>query len=64
MGGKGNLVKYTRKFKKGPLTKKQKQSLKDDINAIIDGATNAITIEAMVGPSADDLRKELKKKGG
>jgi hypothetical protein len=62
MGGKGELVKYTRLFKKGPLTPQKKQILKEKINAIIDKASHSITIEAMVEAVPDDLRKALERK--
>jgi len=51
MSGKGELVKYTRLFEKGPLTEAKKKKLKDDISAIINAASNSITIEAMVEPA-------------
>ena len=64
MGGKGELAHYTRLFKKGPLKPADKKVLKEKINAIIDAASNSITIEAMFSPSPDGLKKELKKRGG
>ena len=68
MGGKGELVKYTRLFEKGPLTDAKKKVLKDKINAIIDLATNSITIAALVEPTAPALKKAPgeagRKKGG
>lgn len=48
MGGKGELVNYTRLFKKGPLKPADKTELKKKINDIIDAASTSITIEAMV----------------
>ena len=48
MGGKGELVEYTRLFKEGPLSDADKVELKRKINEIIDGATFSITIQAMV----------------
>jgi CRISPR/Cas system-associated endoribonuclease Cas2 len=48
MGGKGELVEFTRLFKEGPLSDADKAELKRKINRIIDGATFSITIEAMV----------------
>jgi CRISPR/Cas system-associated endoribonuclease Cas2 len=63
MGSTVQLVKYTRLFQQGPLTPAQKQDLKNQINAIIDQATNTITIEAMVVPSDVELREEVEKRG-
>jgi hypothetical protein len=57
MGGKGELVKYTRLFAKGPLSAHDKTVLKEKVNAIIDAASNSITIEAMVAAASDDLKK-------
>jgi hypothetical protein len=48
MGGKGELVEYTRLMEKGPLTPAQKADLKQKINDIIDAASDTITIETMV----------------
>jgi hypothetical protein len=48
MSGKGELVKFTRIFKEGPLTSHDKKVLKEKIDAIIDAASHTITIEAMV----------------
>jgi CRISPR/Cas system-associated endoribonuclease Cas2 len=48
MGGKGELVEFTRLFKEGPLSKADKAELKRKINKVIDGATFSITVEAMV----------------
>jgi hypothetical protein len=48
MSGKGELVEYTKLFKKGPLKKADKDELKKKINDVIDNATQNITIEAMV----------------
>jgi hypothetical protein len=62
MSGKGELVEYTRLFKKAPLTDKDKKELKEKINAIIDEASQTITIEAMVEASVDSLKKEIEKK--
>jgi hypothetical protein len=62
MGGKGELVKYTSLIQKGPLTPGDKKKLKEKINAIIDAASGSITIQAMVEPTVDDLKKALKKK--
>ena len=64
MSGKGELVKYTRLFAKGPLSAHDKTVLKEKINAIIDAASNSITLEAMVATSPDDLKQELDKKHG
>ena len=68
MSGKGELVKYTRLFEQGPndgpLTPAQKDNLKTKVNALIDSATVAITIDALIVPSDKDLRDELKKRGG
>lgn len=56
MGGKGELVKYTRLFAKTP---QEKALLKQQINAIIDEATHAITVEAMVEALPQDIVKEV-----
>jgi hypothetical protein len=48
MSGKGELVSYTKLFKKGPLKKADKEDLKKKINTLIDNTTQNITIEAMV----------------
>ena len=64
MGGKGELVHYTRLFKKGPLKPADKKVLKEKVNALIDAASNSITVEVLVVPSLDGLKKELKKRGG
>jgi hypothetical protein len=64
MGGKGELVQYIRLFKKGPLKAADKKVLKEKINAIIDSASDSITIEAMVAPSLEYLGKEHKRRGG
>ena len=68
MGGKGELVKYTRLFEQGPVSDAKKKVLKDKINAIIDLATNSITIAALVEPTTPALTKAPdkadRKKGG
>ena len=67
MGGKAELVKYTRLFEKGPLSAAQKKKLKEEIGAIIDAASNSMTIVALVEPITLELRKaldEAEKKGG
>jgi hypothetical protein len=64
MGGKGELVKYTRLFAKGPLSPRDKTVLKEKVNAIIDAASNSITIEAMVAESPADSKKGPDKKPG
>jgi hypothetical protein len=61
MSGKGELVNFTRLFKKGPLTSHDKTVLKEKIYAIIDAASHTITIEAMVEASAEDLKKALEE---
>jgi len=61
MSGRGELVKFTLLFKKGPLTDHDKKVLKDKINAIIEEASTTITIEAMVEASPEDLRRERDK---
>jgi hypothetical protein len=61
MSGRGELVKFTLLFKKGPLTDHDKKVLKDKINAIIEEASNTITIEAMVEASDEDLQREMEK---
>jgi hypothetical protein len=59
MSGKGELVKFTRLFKKGPLKPHDKKVLKEKIDAIIDAASHTITIDAMVEASPEDLKKAL-----
>ena len=51
MGGKGETVSCTREFRKDmkALSAEDKKKLKDKINAIIDGASNSLTIIALVG---------------
>jgi mRNA-degrading endonuclease RelE of RelBE toxin-antitoxin system len=51
MGGKGETVSCTREFRKDmkALSAEEKKKLKDKINAIIDGASNSLTIIALVG---------------
>ena len=64
MSFKRDLVKYTRIVQKGRLTAKQKQQLKNQINAVIDAATRSITIEAIVQPPGlGPKKKQLKKRG-
>jgi len=62
MGGKGDLVNYTSIFKEGPLKPADKKELKEKINAIIDAASDSITVQALVKPSDEALRKELEKR--
>jgi hypothetical protein len=59
MGGKGELVKYTRLFEKGPLSPHEKAVLKEKINAIIDAASHTITIEAFVEAVPQDIIMEV-----
>jgi CRISPR/Cas system-associated endoribonuclease Cas2 len=47
MGGRGETVAYTRKFD-SQLSDDDREKLKEEINAIIDGATKSITIIALV----------------
>ncbi len=61
MGGKGETVNYTRLFEEGPLTDEKKQKLKNDIDVIINAATESITIIALVEPTPEELRKALEK---
>jgi hypothetical protein len=63
MSGKGEIVKYTRLHKKGsPLSQHDKNKLKADIGALIDGATAEITIDAMVPATVEELQEALDKK--
>jgi hypothetical protein len=63
MGGKGELVKYTRRIEKGdPLTEKQKDELLKDITALIEGATQTITVIVLAEASNEDLKGELKRR--
>ena len=49
MGGKGELVEYTREFREGsPVSDKEKEELKKQINRLIDLATKDITVDVMV----------------
>jgi hypothetical protein len=50
MSFRRGLVKYSQIVKKGPLSPKDKQELKREINDIIDKATRSITIQAIVQP--------------
>jgi hypothetical protein len=50
MAFRRGLVKFTQIVKKGPLSPKDKQELKKEINDIIDKATRSITIQAIVQP--------------
>ena len=54
MGGKGELVEYTKMMEQGPLTPAQKAALKQKINDIIDAASDTITIETMVVSAPND----------
>jgi hypothetical protein len=51
MNGTGDLVNYTRFFEKGPLSPEDKAALKEKINDIIDAASGAITVIALVQAS-------------
>jgi hypothetical protein len=53
MSGKGELIKYTRLVAK---TSQEKAMLKQQIAAIIDAASNTITVEAMVDASPDNKK--------
>jgi phenylpyruvate tautomerase PptA (4-oxalocrotonate tautomerase family) len=46
MGGRGETVKYTKKFYKKGLTDSEKKQLIDDITAIINDSTSELTIIA------------------
>ena len=48
MNGRGDLVNYTRHFEKGPLSQQEKDALKKEINDIIQAASGAITVIALV----------------
>jgi hypothetical protein len=48
MNGRGDLVNYTRYFEQGPLSPHEKEVLKKKVNDIIDAASGAITIIALV----------------
>jgi hypothetical protein len=50
MAFRRGLVKFAQIVKKGPLTPKDKEELKKEINGIIDKATRSITIQAIVQP--------------
>jgi hypothetical protein len=58
MGGKGETVHYTRIFAKGPLSEHDKAVLKEKIGAIINGASDAITIDAMVKTVPGPVKKD------
>jgi phenylpyruvate tautomerase PptA (4-oxalocrotonate tautomerase family) len=51
MTGKGELVKYTRLVEMGPLTPAKKKQLIKEVTALINAASNTITIEVMVEPT-------------
>jgi hypothetical protein len=53
MSGKGELIKYTRLVAKTP---EERAILKQQIAAIIDAASNAITVEAMVEAPPDSKK--------
>jgi len=61
MSGKGELVEYTREFRKAPLSDDDRRELKAKIIAIIDQATTDITIAVMVKASKAKLQEELRK---
>ena len=73
MGGKGELVNYTRLHEEGrhrpghppdPLTREQKDLLIEKVTHLINSASLAITIAVMIAPSPDHLKKELDKYEG
>jgi hypothetical protein len=64
MGGKGELVKYSRMFEPGPVSDAKKAQLKKDICDIIERATGSITVEALVEPTPHHLQEELDKTKG
>ena len=59
MSGKGELVKYSRLYAKGPLSPHDKAVLKEKIDAIIDAASHGITIEAFVEALPQDIVMEV-----
>ena len=62
MAGKGELVKYTRRIEKGnPLKEKQKVRLLKDISALIEEATQTITVIVLAEPSNEELQAALDK---
>jgi CRISPR/Cas system-associated endoribonuclease Cas2 len=68
MAFKRGLVKFAQIVKKGPLSPKDKQELKKEINDIIDKATRSITIQAIVQPPIGrqppiDFEEQKPKKG-
>ena len=54
MGGKGELVGYTREYKKAPLSPAEKKELLDIVEGFIDEATTAITVIVLVENSKDE----------
>ena len=49
MSGKGELVEYTREFRKGePVSDAEKKKLKEKMVALIDQAAKDITVEITV----------------
>jgi hypothetical protein len=59
MGGKGELVKYTSITAR---TAEQRKALKQEIDAIIDAASGAITVQAMVQALPQDVINETLEK--
>lgn len=51
MGGKGELTGYTREYRKGPLSKKDKKELLAIVTAELEEVTTAITVIVMVEQS-------------
>jgi hypothetical protein len=73
MGGKGELVNYTRLHEEGrhrpdhapePLTREQKDLLIEKVTHLINSASLAITIAVMIAPTPHHLKEELDKHGG
>jgi hypothetical protein len=73
MGGKAELVNYTRIYEEGyhrpnqprePLTREQKDLLIDKVTRLINSASLAITIVVLSEPSPEEVKEQLDKHGG
>ena len=53
MGGKGELVKYAKLFKKKPISENDKRELLDKMTAIIEATSQTITIVVLVEDDDD-----------
>ncbi len=51
MSGTGELVEFTKEFRKGPVSDAEKKKLRELIDAKITNAASDITVEVMVKKS-------------